>query len=75
MRRPGPSVIDTVLLPLLFIDALLLAVIEVLFLPLRFDGTLLPDLGSVPAPVVLLLAAVTTPALVSQAARWSARMG
>ncbi|MGH3515972.1 MAG: hypothetical protein ACRDQ7_00835 [Haloechinothrix sp.] len=74
-RRRLRVVAGVVALPLLLLDAVLLAVLEVFFLPLRFDGLLLPDLGAVQAPIVLLIAAVTTPWLVSQTARWSARMG
>lgn len=69
------KLVDAVLYPLLLIDALLLAVLELVFLPLRFDGRLLPALGDFPAPFAVLVAGVTTPLLVSQAARWSVRMG
>lgn len=46
----------------------LLAVVELLFLPLRLDGRVLPDLGAIPFPVTVLLAALTLPWLVSRAA-------
>lgn len=74
-QRPVEFIVDAVLYPMLIIDAVLLAVLESLFLPLRFDGRLLPELGAVPAPIAVLVAAVTTPLLVSQAARWTVRMG
>lgn len=51
----------------LLLDAVLLAVIELLFLPLY--------LGGVQFPVTAALAAVTTPLLVSEAARLSSRRG
>lgn len=69
------GVVDAVLLPLLLLDALLLALLEVFFLPLRLDGRLLPNLAAFPAPVAIVVAALTTPLLVSQAARWSDTMG
>ncbi|GAA3459716.1 hypothetical protein ACFFSW_10765 [Saccharothrix longispora] len=46
-----------------------LAVLQLFFLPLRFDGTLLPRLGDWPFPLTAALAAVTTPALVVLASR------
>lgn len=51
----------------LLLDAVLLAVIELLFLPLY--------LGSVPFPITAAIAGVTTPLLVSEAARLSPRRG
>ncbi|UJW35196.1 hypothetical protein L3Q67_16280 [Saccharothrix sp. AJ9571] len=48
----------------LVVDAVLLAVLELFFLPMRADGTLLPALGSFPVPLSLVVAAVTTPLLV-----------
>lgn len=51
----------------LLLDAVLLAVIELLFLPLY--------LGGVPFPITAAVAAVTTPLLVSEAARLSSRRG
>lgn len=50
------------LLVLLIVDAALLAVLELFFLPLRVGGT-------VPFPVTVLVAAVTTPLLVRLAGR------
>jgi predicted membrane-bound mannosyltransferase len=57
-------------LAVLVVDAMVLAVVELLFLPLRFDGYLLPDaLGGLPVPLSALLAALTTPWLVSVAGK------
>lgn len=68
-----PRAADWALLVLLAVDAVLLALLEMLFLPLRLDGLLLPRLGAVPLPLSLLLAAVTTPLLVVAAARLGGR--
>lgn len=57
-----------VLLLLLNVEAAVLAVLETMFLPLRFDGTLLPELGDFPFPIVIAAAVVMTPLLVSWAA-------
>lgn len=59
------------LLALLCFDAAVLAVIELMYLPLRLDGEVLPDLGGVPFPITAVLAALTTPMLVS----WATRLG
>lgn len=67
--------VDQLLLTLLLVNSVLLAVLELFFLPLRLDGTLLPMANWFPLPLTLLLAAVTTPWLVSQTARLAARMG
>ncbi|MGW4211854.1 hypothetical protein ACWEIJ_27940 [Lentzea sp. NPDC004789] len=56
------------LLLLLCVEAAALAVLETMFLPLRFDGTLLPKLGDFPFPVMIAAAALTTPLLVQWAA-------
>lgn len=74
-QRTLETAVDAVLYPLLIVDALVLALLELAYLPLRFDGRLLPALGDAPAPFSLLVAAITMPILVSQAAHWSARMG
>lgn len=66
---------DQVSVTLLLVDAVLLAVLELMFLPLRFDGRLLPQLGDAIAPVSILLAVVTTPWLVAQTARASSSGG
>lgn len=60
---------------LLLVDSVVLAVVELLFLPLRFDGYLLPDLGGFPLPVTVLVAALTTPWLVSMAGTLTDRLG
>ena len=62
------------LLLLLCVEAAVLAVLETMFLPLRFDGTLLPKLGDFPFPIMIVVAAVTTPVLVSWAAELSERV-
>lgn len=74
MKRTTDPV-DQLLLTLMLVNAVLLAMIELFFLPMRFDGRLLPELSFLPAPLSLLLAAVTTPWLVSQTARLAARIG
>lgn len=58
-------------LVLLVFDSVLLAVFELVFLLLRFDGTLLPDLGGWPFPITALIAAVTVPLLVRRASQLS----
>lgn len=68
------SVRDRLLLALLMVDAAVLAVVELMFLPLSFDGYLLPNLGGFPLPLMPLLAAVTTPLLVSLAGKLSSRL-
>ncbi|PXY21442.1 hypothetical protein BAY60_26885 [Prauserella muralis] len=55
------------LLALFTVDAVLLALLELFYLPLRLDGTILPRLGDVVLPLSVLLAVVTTPLLVSRA--------
>jgi hypothetical protein len=66
---------NAVVLAVLVLDAMVLAVLELLFLPLRFDGALLPYmLGGMPVPVSALVAALTTPWLVSVAARLSPKL-
>jgi hypothetical protein len=57
------------LLALLIVDAALLAVLELFYLPLRLDGVFLPHLGDFPVPITAALAAITTPLLVSQTAK------
>jgi hypothetical protein len=63
-----------IFLLLLNVEAAVLAVLETMFLPLRFDGTLLPKFGDVPFPVTIAVAAFTTPLLVSWAASLSERV-
>ena len=53
------------MLPMLLVEALVLAVLELFYLPLRFDGTLLPQVGADwPFPIAVLVAILTTPLLV-----------
>lgn len=62
-------------LAVLVVDAAVLAVVELLFLPLRFDGYLLPYmLGGMPVPASALLAVLTTPWLVSVAGGLSPKL-
>ncbi|KJK33118.1 hypothetical protein UK23_47470 [Lentzea aerocolonigenes] len=63
-----------VLLLLLCVEAAVLAVLETMFLPLRFDGTLLPKAGDFPFPIAIAVAALTTPLLVQWAASLSERV-
>jgi hypothetical protein len=62
------------LLLLLCVEAAALAVLETMFLPLRFDGTLLPKAGDFPFPIAIAVAALTTPLLVQWAASLSERV-
>ena len=73
-ERAVVSIRDRLFFALLLFDSVLLAVVELLFLPLRFDGYLLPDLGGFPLPVTALLAALTTPWLVSMARKLTDRL-
>lgn len=57
------------LLALLAFDAALFGLLELFFLPLRLDGVVLPRLGDLPFPITIVLGAVTTPWLVSTAAK------
>jgi hypothetical protein len=68
------SAVRWLTLAVLVVDAVILAVLEIFFLPLRFDGQLLPDLGSWPFPITVLLAAVSTPWLVARAGDLSDRL-
>lgn len=56
-------VVSGLVLVALLVDAVLLAAVELLYLPLR--------IGAIPFPITILLAAVTTPLLVRSAARLS----
>jgi hypothetical protein len=59
----------------LVVDAIVLAVLELAFLPLRFDGYLLPYiLGGPSIPVSALVAALSTPWLVSVAGKVSSKL-
>ncbi|GLW92686.1 hypothetical protein [Actinokineospora globicatena] len=50
-----------------------LAVFELFFLPLRFDGRVLPDLWALPFPITVVLAGFTMPWLVVRAGRIKAK--
>lgn len=65
---------DRVLLGVLVLDAIVLAVVELLYLPLSFDGFLLPNLGGLPFPLTPIVAAVSTPWLVSTAGYLAPRL-
>jgi hypothetical protein len=65
---------DWLLLVVLLVDSIALALLELFFLPLRFDGTLLPDWGSWPFPITVVVALVTMPMLISRAAGVSGRL-
>ncbi len=69
------TVRDRLLFALLLFDSVVLAVVELLFLPLRLDGYLLPKAGDFPFPIMALLAALTMPLLVSVASRLTTRVG
>lgn len=62
-----------VMLAILILDTILLAVLELFFLPLRFDGVFLPKMGDLPAPITVVVAGVTTPLLVIGAAKLAGR--
>ncbi|MFC6092108.1 hypothetical protein [Saccharothrix lopnurensis] len=53
--------------------AFVLAVLELFFLPLRLDGTLLPRVDDWPFPVTVVLAVLTTPLLVRLASHHARR--
>lgn len=66
---------DWFVLAVLVVDAVVLAVLELLFMPLRLDGFLLPyALGGLPLPLTALVAALTTPWLVTVAGTLSPRL-
>jgi hypothetical protein len=65
---------DWVLLSVLVIDSVALALLELFFLPLRFDGLLLPNWGAVEFPIAAVVALVTMPWLVSKAGGVSTRL-
>ena len=69
------TVRDRLLFALLLFDSVVLAIVELLFLPLRLDGYLLPRVADFPFPIVVLLAALTMPLLVSVASRLTTRVG
>lgn len=64
---------DRLLLGVLVLDAVMLAIVELFYLPERFDGRGLPDLGGWPFPITVVLAAASTPWLVARAGEVSGR--
>jgi hypothetical protein len=74
VNEASPARFDWVQLLVLVVDSVALALVEVFFLPLRLDGTLLPDWGQVPFPITAVLALVTMPLLVTRAAVVSRRL-
>lgn len=70
MRRAA----DWLTLLVLVLDAIMLALLEMFFLPLRLDGFELPNLGGLPVPITVVLAAVTMPLLVARAGDVSRRV-
>ncbi|HEV7906923.1 MAG TPA: hypothetical protein VGP03_02155 [Pseudonocardiaceae bacterium] len=58
----------------LLVEAVVLAVLELFFLPLRFDGTLLPKVSDIPFPITVVVALVTTPLLVLWASQISPKL-
>jgi hypothetical protein len=59
----------------LILLSVVLAGMELLYLPLRFDGTFLPLVwGGFPFPITALVALVTMPMLVSKAGRLAPRL-
>lgn len=74
MSAPRSGSRDWLVLGVLVLDSVGLALVELFFLPLRFDGLLLPDLGSWPFPITALLAIVTMPLLITRAGEVSARL-
>jgi hypothetical protein len=69
------TVRERVSLGWLVVASFVLAAFELLYLPLRFDGTFLPLVwGGFPFPVTALLALVTVPWLVVRAGRLAPRL-
>lgn len=66
-QRSGGYAVDALLLTFVLLNAVWLAMLELFFLPLY--------IGSVAAPLSVLVAAVTTPWLVSQAGAVADRIG
>jgi hypothetical protein len=69
------SATDRIQLLWLLVFTFVLAVLELLYLPLRFDGTLLPLLwGGFPFPITAVVALISMPMLVSRAGKLSSRL-
>ncbi|MCE7008500.1 hypothetical protein LWC34_37670 [Kibdelosporangium philippinense] len=58
----------------LLLLSLALALLELLYLPLRFDGAILPMVGGLPFPITAIVALVTLPWLIKRAHRISPRL-
>jgi hypothetical protein len=69
-RDRAVTIAKRLLLAVLVLDATLLAVLEVFYLPLRLP----PSAGGLPLPLTVALAAISTPLLVSAAARLAPRL-
>ncbi|TDQ04145.1 hypothetical protein [Labedaea rhizosphaerae] len=67
------STADKLLLALLLVVAAVLGFTELMFLPLRMDGAILPRLANLPVPASALLALVTMPWLSRAASDLSPR--
>ena len=57
------------LLALLVADTVFFGLLELFFLPLRLDGNVLPKLGDLPFPIMIVVGVLTTPWLVSTTAK------
>jgi hypothetical protein len=64
------NAVERLLLGVLVLDAVLLAALELFYLPLRLPASF----GGLPVPVTVLLAGFTTPLLVASAARMAPRL-
>ncbi|WP_307845695.1 hypothetical protein [Saccharomonospora sp. NB11] len=73
MLTEASSVSRWGVLALLCVDAVLLATLELFYLPLRLDGLVLPKVGDAPLPLSVLVAVLTTPLLVTTAERLVSR--
>jgi hypothetical protein len=68
------SLVARLALVVLCLQAFVLAVLELFFLPLRLDGAVLPAFNDWPVPVSVILAIVTTPLLVTAASWYATRV-
>ncbi|WP_309116861.1 hypothetical protein [Saccharothrix sp.] len=64
---------DRLAIAAIVVQAFVLAVLELFFLPLRLDGTLLPKVSDYPFPIAAIVAIITTPLLVLAAAAHARR--
>lgn len=58
----------------LLVASAALAAVELLYLPLRLDGYILPMIEGLPLPITALVAAVTLPVLISRAGAINPRL-